>query len=39
MIKVGVNGYGVIGTRVADAVMLQDAMELVGIAKRGRNGL
>ncbi len=34
MIKVGVNGYGVIGKRVADAVMLQDDMELVGIAKR-----
>lgn len=31
-IKVGVNGYGVIGKRVADAVMLQDDMELVGIA-------
>lgn len=31
-IKVGVNGYGVIGKRVADAVELQPDMELVGIA-------
>jgi len=30
--KVIVNGYGVIGKRVADAVNLQDDMELVGIA-------
>jgi glyceraldehyde-3-phosphate dehydrogenase (NAD(P)) len=30
-IKVAVNGYGVIGKRVADAVSLQDDMELVGI--------
>lgn len=30
-IKVAVNGYGVIGKRVADAVMLQPDMELVGI--------
>lgn len=30
--RVAVNGYGVIGKRVADAVMLQDDMELVGIA-------
>ncbi len=34
MIKVGVNGYGVIGKRVAYAVSLQDDMELTGIAKR-----
>ena len=32
MIRVGVNGYGVIGKRVADAVLLQPDMELVGIA-------
>lgn len=32
MIKVAVNGYGVIGKRVADAVRLQSDMELVGIA-------
>jgi glyceraldehyde-3-phosphate dehydrogenase (NAD(P)) len=32
IVKVGVNGYGVIGKRVADAVKLQDDMELVGIA-------
>lgn len=31
-IQVLVNGYGVIGKRVADAVVLQDDMELVGVA-------
>ncbi len=31
-VKVGVNGYGVIGKRVADAVSLQRDMELVGIS-------
>jgi glyceraldehyde-3-phosphate dehydrogenase (NAD(P)) len=31
VIKVGVFGYGTIGKRVADAVMLQDDMELVGV--------
>ena len=31
-IRVAVNGYGVIGKRVADAVALQDDMELVGVA-------
>jgi glyceraldehyde-3-phosphate dehydrogenase (NAD(P)) len=30
-IRVAINGYGVIGKRVADAVTLQDDMELVGI--------
>ncbi len=30
-IKVAVNGYGVIGKRVADAVTLQDDMELAGV--------
>ena len=30
-IKVAVNGYGVIGKRVADAVTIQDDMELIGI--------
>lgn len=30
-IKVAVNGYGVIGKRVADAVALQSDMELIGI--------
>jgi glyceraldehyde-3-phosphate dehydrogenase (NAD(P)) len=29
--RVAVNGYGVIGKRVADAVVLQDDMELVGV--------
>ena len=30
--RVAVNGYGVIGRRVADAVALQEDMELVGVA-------
>ena len=30
--RVGIVGYGVIGRRVADAVRLQDDMELVGVA-------
>lgn len=30
-IKVTINGYGVIGKRVADAVILQDDMELIGV--------
>src|SRR3989337_35396 len=30
--RVAVNGYGVIGKRVADAVTLQPDMELVGVA-------
>ena len=30
--RVAVNGYGVIGKRVADAIALQDDMELAGIA-------
>ena len=30
-IRVGVNGYGVIGKRVADAVALQDDMEITGV--------
>ena len=31
-IRVGINGYGAIGKRVADAVLLQDDMALVGVA-------
>ncbi|MCL5962150.1 MAG: type II glyceraldehyde-3-phosphate dehydrogenase [Chloroflexi bacterium] len=31
-VKVAVNGYGVIGKRVADAISLQDDMELAGIS-------
>lgn len=31
-VRVAVNGYGVIGKRVADAIRLQDDMELVGVA-------
>lgn len=34
-IRVAVNGYGVIGKRVADAVVLQDDMELIGVADVG----
>ncbi len=33
-VKVGINGYGTVGKRVADAVDQQDDMELVGVAKR-----
>lgn len=33
MIKIAVNGYGVIGRRLADAVRLQPDMELIGITK------
>ncbi|MCX8172891.1 MAG: type II glyceraldehyde-3-phosphate dehydrogenase [Archaeoglobaceae archaeon] len=32
-IKVAINGYGTIGKRVADAVALQDDMEVVGVTK------
>lgn len=35
--RVGVNGYGVIGKRVADAVVLQDDMELAGVADVARD--
>jgi glyceraldehyde-3-phosphate dehydrogenase (NAD(P)) len=31
-VRVGVNGYGVIGKRVADAIAAQDDMELAGVA-------
>lgn len=34
-VRVAVNGYGVIGKRIADAVAMQDDMELVGIADIG----
>jgi len=30
--RVAVNGYGVIGKRIADAIILQEDMELVGVA-------
>lgn len=36
-IKVGVVGYGTIGKRVADAVLLQDDMELVGVTLHSDN--
>jgi glyceraldehyde-3-phosphate dehydrogenase (NAD(P)) len=36
-IKVGIVGYGTIGKRVADAVLLQDDMELVGVTVRSYN--
>ena len=37
MIKVGIVGYGTIGKRVADAVLLQDDMELTGVTSRNFN--
>jgi len=37
VIKVGVNGYGTIGKRVADAVMKQKDMKLVGAVKMSPN--
>ncbi len=33
-VKVAINGYGTIGKRVADAVSVQDDMEIVGVTKR-----
>lgn len=36
-IRVAVNGYGTIGKRCADAVMLQDDMELVGVTAHSTN--
>ncbi|MCL2142365.1 MAG: type II glyceraldehyde-3-phosphate dehydrogenase, partial [Methanimicrococcus sp.] len=35
--KVAINGYGTIGKRVADAVALQDDMEVIGISKTRPN--
>ena len=35
--KVAINGYGTIGKRIADAVLLQDDMELVGVTGRSFN--
>jgi glyceraldehyde-3-phosphate dehydrogenase (NAD(P)) len=32
-VKVAINGYGTIGKRVADAVMRQDDMEIIGVSK------
>lgn len=37
MLSVGVNGYGTIGKRVADAVRAQPDMELLGVAKTRPN--
>jgi len=37
MVQVGVNGYGTIGKRVADAVVAQPDMELLGVAKTRPN--
>lgn len=34
MKSVGINGYGTIGKRVADAVRMQDDMKIVGVTKR-----
>lgn len=36
-VKVGINGYGTIGKRVATAVNLQDDMEVVGVTKTRPN--
>ncbi|HIH69551.1 type II glyceraldehyde-3-phosphate dehydrogenase [Methermicoccus shengliensis] len=36
-VKVAINGYGTIGKRVADAVSLQDDMEVVGVSKTRPN--
>ena len=33
MIKVGINGFGTIGKRVAEAITLQDDMTVVGVVK------
>lgn len=37
MIEVGINGYGTIGKRVADAVTAQPDMTVTGVAKRSPN--
>ncbi|MCI2414568.1 MAG: phosphorylating glyceraldehyde-3-phosphate dehydrogenase [Candidatus Aramenus sp.] len=37
MIRVAVNGYGTIGKRVAEAVMLQPDMQLIGVGKTSPN--
>ena len=37
MLQVGINGYGTIGKRVADAVAAQPDMEVVGVAKTRPN--
>lgn len=37
MIEVGINGYGTIGKRVADAVTAQPDMTVAGVAKRSPN--
>jgi glyceraldehyde-3-phosphate dehydrogenase (NAD(P)) len=37
MIQVGINGYGTIGKRVADAVRAQPDMDVVGVAKTRPN--
>lgn len=37
MTRVGVNGYGTIGKRVADAIAAQPDMELVGVTKTSPN--
>ncbi|MFB6266947.1 MAG: type II glyceraldehyde-3-phosphate dehydrogenase [Halodesulfurarchaeum sp.] len=37
MVRVGINGYGTIGKRVADAVRVQPDMEVLGVAKTRPN--
>ena len=34
VVKVSINGYGTIGKRIADAILKQDDMEIIGVAKR-----
>ncbi|MDG6244314.1 MAG: type II glyceraldehyde-3-phosphate dehydrogenase [Methanolobus sp.] len=36
-VKVAINGYGTIGKRVADAVTMQDDMEIIGVSKTRPN--
>jgi len=32
-VKIAINGYGTIGKRIADAIKLQNDMELIGVTK------
>jgi len=34
VVKVSINGYGTIGKRIADAILKQDDMEIIGVAKK-----
>jgi len=37
VVKVAINGYGTIGKRLADAIVKQDDMQLIGVAKLSPN--